>query len=156
MEYAQVVYATRTHHSKKLAQAVGKALGVEAKTVDQCMKGEQAEVLFIVGGIYAGKCHPELVFYAQTLDTRQVRNVVLITSSASVTHRKQQDIRAILTMRGISVLDEITCPGALLFIKPTHPNKRDLQSVAGSARNIAAKAIISYMHTNQSVQRMEE
>lgn len=150
MDHVRVVYATKTQHSKKLAQAVGKAFGVEAKTVDQCTMGGQAELLFIVGGIYAGKSHPELVSYAQTLDSRQVRNVVLITSSASISHRKQQELRTILTMKGIPVLDEITCPGALLFIKPTHPNKRDLQSVAESARSIAAKTLVLFMHANQS------
>ena len=101
--------------------------------------------LLIVGGIYAGKSHPQLVSYVKNLDNTQVGKVVLITSSASITHRKQKELREILTSKGIAVLDEITCPGALLFIKLTHPDKRDLQSVAGSARTIAAKPLISYM-----------
>ncbi len=145
MEHVLVVYATITQHSQKLAQAVGKALGVQAKSVEECSKDDQAELLFIVGGIYAGKSHPQLVSYVKNLDNTQVGKVVLITSSASITHRKQKELREILTSKGIAVLDEITCPGALLFIKLTHPDKRDLQSVAGSARTIAAKPLISYM-----------
>lgn len=143
MDHVRVVYATKTQHSKKLAQAVAKALLVQAKSFDQCTKGEQSELLFIAGGIYAGKCNPALVSYAQSLDTEQVKNVVLITSSVSITQRKQQEIREILTMKGISVVDEITCPGAVFFIKLTHPNKRDLQFVAEAAKSIVAKTIIS-------------
>jgi hypothetical protein len=143
MDHVSVVYATKTQHSKKLAEAVGMALGVRSKSVDQCIKGEQVELLFIVGGIYASKCHPDLVAYVQTLENGQVRNVVLITSSVSITHRKQQEIREILNKKGIAVLDEITCPGALFLIKFTHPDKRDIQSVAESAKRIAVNTLMS-------------
>ncbi len=139
MKNISVVYATKTQHSKKLAEAVGRALGVSAKNTEEQTEPAAAGLLFIAGGIYGGKCSPALLSYAEKLDTSLVKKVVLITSSASVGGRSQKELRELLMKKGIDVVDEITCTGAFLFVKAGHPSKPDIQAVAQAARDIAAR-----------------
>ena len=113
MDNISVVYATKTQHSKKLAEAIGKELGVEAINITkQAPSPKAAGLLFLVGGIYAGKCNPELISYAEKLNASITGKVVLVTSSASAAHRNQGELRQLLVGKGIEVVDEITCPGA--------------------------------------------
>lgn len=138
MSQISVVYATKTKHSKKLAEAIGKALDVTAVNVQAGAAPHAAELLFIVGGIYAGKSAPELIHYVEGLDAKQVKKAVLVTSSASVTHRKQPEVCSLLAQKGIGVLEEIACPGSFLWINFGHPNTVDVQEAAERAKQIAA------------------
>ena len=146
MDNVSVVYATKTQHSKKLAEAIGKEFGVEAINVTLHPHAKASGLLFLVGGIYAGKCHPDLLSYAEKLDASITSKVVLVTSSASTRNRSQKDIRALFVRKGIEVVDEITCTGGFLFIKFSHPNKKDIQAVVEAAKDISRKVIISAEH----------
>ncbi|NMA07349.1 MAG: hypothetical protein GX928_06560 [Ruminococcaceae bacterium] len=139
MSNISVVYATKTQHSKKLAEAIGKVFDVEAKNITEYPHPEAAGLLFLVGGIYAGKSNPDLLSYAEKLDASITGKVVLVTSSASAIHRNQRDLHALLVGKGIDIVDEITCPGGFLFIKFSRPNKRDIQSVTEAAKNLSGK-----------------
>jgi len=143
MDNISVVYATKTQHSKKLAEAIGKELDVEAINITKHPHHKASGLLFLVGGIYAGKSNPDLLSYAEKLDASITSKVVLVTSSASATHRNQRDLRELLVGKGIDVVDEITCPGGFLFIKFSRPNKIDIQSVAEAAKNISRKVATS-------------
>jgi flavodoxin len=144
MDNISVVYATKTQHSKKLAEAIGKELGVEAINITkQAPSPKAAGLLFLVGGIYAGKCNPELISYAEKLNASITGKVVLVTSSASAAHRNQGELRQLLVGKGIEVVDEITCPGGFLFIKLGHPNKTEIRFVAEAAKEISKKSAAS-------------
>jgi len=134
-----VVYATRTKHSQKLAEAIGRALQVKAENVAASPAPRPADLLFIVGGIYAGKSLPELINYAESLKADQVKKVVLVTSSASTSKRSQSEIRRILKEKGVEVLEEITCPGSFLFIRLGHPDTADVKKAAERAKQIVAQ-----------------
>jgi|ADurb_Cas_01_Slu_FD_contig_71_139969_length_1736_multi_7_in_0_out_0_2 flavodoxin len=144
MKNISVVYATKTQHSRKLAEAIGKEFGVEAINITQHPHPKAAGLLFLVGGIYAGKSNPDLLSYAEKLDASIAGKVVLVTSSASATHRNQRDLRKLLVEKGIEVVDEITCPGGFLFIKIGRPNKTDIRSVVEDAKNISRKVATSW------------
>lgn len=137
MDRIGVIYATMTKHSKKLAEAIGQAVGAKAENIAANPKPYPADLLFIVGGIYAGKSSPELVKFVETIEASQVKQVVLVTSSASVSKRSQADIRKILNDKGIKVVDELTCPGGFLFVRFGHPNAADVQAVTAQAKRIA-------------------
>lgn len=139
MDNVSVVYATKTQHSRKLAEAIGKELGVEAKNIAECIQTKETSLLFLVGGIYAGKSNPALLSYAERLDASIAKKVVIVTSSVSTSHRNQKELRALLEKKGIDVVDEITCTGGLLFIKFSHPNKTDIQTIAEMAMGILEK-----------------
>ena len=138
MNQISVVYATKTKHSKKLAEAIGKALNVTAVDVKTSPVPRAAELLFLVGGIYAGKSSPGLIRYVEGLDVNQVKKVVLVTSSASVASRKQPEVYSLLTEKGVEVLEEISCPGSFLWLSFGHPNTADLEEASARAKKIAA------------------
>lgn len=141
MDNISVVYATKTQHSRRLAEAIGKEFDVEAKNIAEYPQPEEAGLLFLVGGIYAGKSNPELLSYAEKLDASMVRKVVLVTSSVSSSNRSQRAIHTLLAKKGIDIVDEITCTGGFLFIKSSHPNKADVQVIAEAAKDISKKAM---------------
>lgn len=140
MDRIGVIYATKTKHSQMLAEAIGQAVGAKAENIAADPKPYPADLLFIVGGIYGGKSSPELVHFVETLEASQVKQVVLVTSSASVSKRSQADIRKILNGKGIAVIDELTCPGGILFLRHGHPNAADVQAITAQAKRIAGKS----------------
>lgn len=141
MDNVNVVYATKTQHSRKIAEAVGQGLGVKAKNIAEYPQPEPTGLLFLVGGIYGGKGNPDLLSYADKLDSSLAKKVVLVTSSVSVQNRKQKELRELLEDKGIDIVDEITCQGAFLLIGLNHPNEADIQGIAQKAKEISNKAV---------------
>jgi len=136
MEKIDVIYATTTKHSKKLAEAIGEALKVEAKNIAENPTLHDIDLLFIVGGIYGGASMPELLAYIKEMDAPALKHAVLVTSCASGKQR-QDAVRRILEEKGIKVMDEFVCKGAILFVSLTHPNCKDLKEAADFALEIA-------------------
>jgi len=137
MGQIRIVYATKTKHSQKLAEAIGNSIHIKAENVIENPVPGTADLMFIASGIYGGKSLPELLAYADKLDAGTVKKIVLVTSSASAAPRSPSDIRSILEQKGIAIQDEITCPGGFLFVKLGHPNDADVKAVAERAKQIA-------------------
>jgi flavodoxin len=137
MKNIAVVYATRTRHSQKNAEAIAAALGVRAQNVTEQPKARPLGLLILVGGIYGGQCHPALAEYAQSLDGTLIQKAALVTSSASK-HASQTAVSEILEQKGISVVEEMRCPGNFLFLRAGHPNSGDLDDAAGFAVRLSA------------------
>jgi len=133
MEQIQIIYATKTQHSKKIAEAMGTALNTKAENINTNPLIINSTLLFIVGGIYGGKSLPELVAFVNGIDGQIVKKVVLITSCLSE-KQGQATIRQILEDKGITVCDELICPGSFLFFKLGHPNNNDLKIVISFAK----------------------
>lgn len=138
MNRIRIVYATMTKHSKKLAEAMGQALNVKAQNVKESPDLKDADLLFIVGGIYSGESLPELLEYVNNLDGQKIKRAALVTSCVS--KKKGQDsIRVLLTEKGIEVVDEIICQGSFLFMGFGHPNKVDVNEVVHFAKSLAER-----------------
>ncbi len=127
-----IVYATMTKHSKKLAEAIGTELNIKTQNVKENVMLENTDLLFVVGGIYGGKSLPVLLDYVKTLDSQKIRKVALITSNCSK-KQGQDDVRNILKDKGIEVIDEFICYGGFLFFKMGHPNKEEIQQAVDFA-----------------------
>jgi flavodoxin len=138
MKKISVIYATKTKHSKKIADTVASALGVTAQNIASSPVIESMDLLFIVGGIYGGESLPELKEYVSNLSSAQVKSAAFITSSVS--NAKGQDaIRSILEGKGIAVVDEYRCFGSILVVRLGHPNKMEIQSAGDFAIRLAGK-----------------
>lgn len=138
MSNLKVIYATKTKHSKKIAEAIGKSLSIEAFNIKDNPVIEEADAIFIVGGIYGGQSLPELIEFVKNLDGEKIKKAVLITSSASK-KQGQASIRSILEEKNINVLDELICQGSFLIMKFGHPNKDDIQEAVDFAKQISKK-----------------
>lgn len=68
---SSVIYFSKTGHSKKLAEAIGKEINIPVTNINTNEKIKEADLLFIVGGIYAGKSAPEMIKYISSLDNSQ-------------------------------------------------------------------------------------
>ncbi len=138
MSKISIVFATKTKHSKKLAEEIGKALKVKAENVkDNPVLGE-TDQLFVVGGIYGGESLPELIEFVKNLDGEKIKSAVLITSSVS-NKKGQESIRKLLEEKEIKVLDEKGCFGSFLVFKMGHPNKAEIGQVVDFAVKLSGK-----------------
>jgi flavodoxin len=129
-----------TGHSKKIAKAIQKAVGVEIKNIKSKPQINGADLAFFVGGIYGGASTPDAIEYAKTLTPKNVKKVALVTSSAS--DKKGQDyIREILQANGIEIAErEFRCFGSFLFLRLGHPNKKELVSAMDYASKMVRPA----------------
>lgn len=130
-----IVYATKTKHSKKLAEAIGTALNIKTENIASQPNFEDVDLLFIVGGIYGGESKPELIEYARSLNPSVAKSVALITNCASGRQR-QGTVRSILEDNGIRVIDEFVCKGAILFVALRHPDAKDLANATDFAKRV--------------------
>lgn len=135
VESVRVVYATKTKHSKKIAEAIGSALKAEVSNVTDRPRVEEVELLFIVGGVYGGDSLPVLLDFVRNLDGDKVQHAALVTSCASKKHR-QEKVRQILAGKGIDIVDEFLCQGSFLLYKWGRPNKRDVQGAVEFAKGL--------------------
>ena len=127
-----VLYATKTNHSKKLADAVGSSLGCKAANITEYPDFHDVDMLLLVGGIYGGVSMPELLDYLKGMDAPALKHAAFITSCASGKQR-QNAASAILEEKGVRVLGEFVCKGAILFVSLPHPNAKDLQNATDFA-----------------------
>jgi flavodoxin len=134
-----VIYATKTKHSKKLAEAIGKALNVEAKNISENPM-INADLLFVVGGIYGGVSMPELCEYIKKTKAPLPKYAALVTSCASGSQR-QTAVRTALEEKGIKVIDEFVCRGSFLFVSAGHPNAEDVKGASDFALRIAGETV---------------
>ncbi|WP_438432022.1 flavodoxin family protein [Gorillibacterium sp. sgz500922] len=136
MGNARVVYATKTRHSKRLAEAIARELKVSAeRAADRPVMGE-TDLLIVVGGIYGGQSLPELLDFVRGLDAGRVKRAALVTSCASG-KQGQTQVAELLRGRGIDLLGEHIGPGSFLLYKWGHPNRTDVASAVSFARQAA-------------------
>ena len=135
MEKVAVIYATRTKHSKKLADAIGAALGVDAQNITENPDLSEIDLLFIVSGIYGGASMPDLLNFLKEMKAPRLKHAAIVTSCASG-KQQQAATREILEEKGIDVIDEFVCKGTFLFMSLNHPNAEDLKAAADFAQKV--------------------
>jgi len=134
-----VIYYTKTGHSEKIARAVAQELHVQAEDIKTGPVMKELDLLFIVGGIYAGKSDPAMLGYISNIEGSMVKKVALITSCASK-RKKQNMVRELLESKQIDVFaDEFLCRGSFLFVGSGHPNESDLSYAIAYAKKVAAE-----------------
>lgn len=138
MNEINIIYATMTKHSKKIAEAVGAALQVKAQNVKENPVLGETGLLFIVGGIYGGESMPEMLEFVKKLDGTKIKSAALITSSVS-DKKGQESVRKLLEEKGIKVVDEMRCVGNFVVVKLGHPNKTEINRAVEFAKALAKK-----------------
>ena len=140
MKKTGIVYATRTKHSEKLANAIGSVLDIKPENIDSRPRFAGLDLLFIVGGIYGGESNEELVEYVKSIDPAATKAVALVTNCASG-RQKQLSVRRILEGNGVQVVDEFVCKGAILFVALRHPDKMDLANAVDFAKTVIGTSV---------------
>ncbi len=131
-----VRYYTKTGNTKRLAEAVAKAVGAEALPLDRAIE-TPVDVLFLGNSYYAFSIDPEVKKFIQSLDKSKVARIVNFGSAAMLnsTYRK---VKAEADKVGIPVDErEFHCKGEFKGLHKGRPNGDDLAAAAAFAKAIA-------------------
>ena len=130
-----VRYYTKTGNTKRLAEAIAEALGVEALPISTPVT-ERADVLFLGNSYYAFSIDPEVRDFVRALDKSKVGKIVNF-GSAAMLNSTYKKVKAEADRVGIPMDErEFHCKGEFKGIHKGRPNQDDLTAAAAFARKI--------------------
>ena len=132
---AAVRYYTKTGNTKRLAEAVAKAIGVEALPISTPIS-EPVDVLFLGNSYYAFSIDPEVGSFVRALDKNAVGRIVNFGSAAMMNSTRKK-VKAEADKAGIPVDErEFHCKGEFKGIHKGRPNDEDLKAITEFAVKI--------------------
>ena len=130
-----VRYYTKTGNTKRLAEAVAKAVGVEALPISAPVT-EPVDILFLGNSYYAFSIDPEVRRFVESLDKEKVGKIVNF-GSAAMMNSTWKKVKAAADKAGIPMDErEFHCKGEFKGIHKGKPDEKDLQAAAEFARKI--------------------
>ncbi len=130
-----VRYYTKTGNTKRMAEAVAKALGVEALPLNDPLE-ERVDMLFLGNSYYAFSIDPEVRDFIRSLDKDKVGKIVNF-GSAAMLNSTWKKVKAEADKVGIPLEErEFHCKGEFKGIHKGRPNAEDLEALAAFAREI--------------------
>ncbi len=135
---SKVIYLSRSGNTKKLAEAIAEAVGVQAESLGNGAQME-ADILFLGASVYWGGIDSKVKSYIEELDPTKVKEVVVFSTS-SLAERAFPDIEKRLSKRGIRVAKEnFYCRGSFAALHRGRPNADDLRDAAKFTKDVLAK-----------------
>ena len=129
-----VRYFSRGGNTKKVAEAIAGAVGVEAKTVAEPLS-EDVDILFLGSSPYAFDVDDEVKKFINGINV-SVGKVVNFSTSASLRSTKKY-VEKLMAEKNIPMAEaEFSCPGSFLFLHNGRPNGDDLGAAALFAKNV--------------------
>ena len=130
-----VRYYTKTGNTKRLAEAVGKAIGVEALPISEPIS-EPVDILFLGNSYYAFNIDPEVRDFIRKLDKSKVGRIVNF-GSAAMLNSTYKKVKAEADQVGIPMDErEFHCKGEFKGLHKGRPNADDLAAAADFAKSI--------------------
>ncbi len=130
-----VRYYTKTGNTKRLAEAVANAVGVEALPISAPVD-EAVDVLFLGNSYYAFNIDPEVKDFIHSLDGSKVGCIVNF-GSAAMLNSTWKKVKAEADKASV-LMDkrEFHCKGEFKGLHKGRPNADDLAAAAEFARSI--------------------
>ena len=130
-----VRYYTKTGNTKRLAEAIGKALDTEALPISTPVT-EPVDILFLGNSYYAFSIDPEVRNFVQSLDRNMVGKIVNF-GSAAMLNSTYKKVKAEADKIGIPMdAREFHCKGEFKGVHKGKPDENDLKAAAEFARKI--------------------
>ena len=132
---AAVRYYTKTGNTKRLAEAVAKAVGVEALPISTPVE-DAVDILFLGNSYYAFSIDPEVRGFIKGLDKNKVGRIVNFVSAAMLnsTYKK---VKAEADKVGVPMDErEFHCKGEFKGLHKGKPDEADLKAAAEFAGKI--------------------
>lgn len=130
-----VRYYTKTGNTRRLAQAIADALGVEALDLSHTID-EKVDILFLGNSYYAFTIDPEVRDFVRSLDPDKVGKIVNF-GSAAMLNSTYKKVKAEADKVGIPMDErEFHCKGEFKGIHKGKPDEEDLKNAADFARKI--------------------
>ena len=131
-----VRYYTKTGNTKRLAEAVAKAAGVEALPLSSPIE-EPVDILFLGNSYYAFSIDPEVRKFIRSLSKDKVGKIVNF-GSAAMLNSTWKKVKAEADKVGIPMEQrEFHCKGEFKGIHRGKPDEEDLKAAADFARMVA-------------------
>ena len=133
-----VRYYTKTGNTRRLAEAVAKAVGAEALPISEPVAGP-VDILFLGNSYYAWSIDPEVKKFIASLDKTRVGRIVNF-GSAAMLNSTWKKVKAEADKVGIPVdAREFHCKGEFKGIHKGKPDEADLKAAAAFAAQIAGE-----------------
>ncbi|MCR4771101.1 MAG: flavodoxin [Oscillospiraceae bacterium] len=130
-----VRYYTKTGNTKRLAEAVAEAVGVEALPISVPV-AEPVDVLFLGNSYYAFGIDPEVRKFVSSLDKTKVGRIVNFGSAAMLNSTRKK-VKAEADKVGIPTDErEFHCKGEFKGIHKGRPDETDMKAAAEFAAKI--------------------
>jgi len=130
-----VRYYTKSGNTKRLAEAVAEAVGVEAMPISVPVD-EAVDILFLGNSYYAFTIDPEVRAFISSLDKNKVGKIVNF-GSAALLNSTWKKVKAEADKVGIPMDErEFHCRGEFKGAHKGRPNKEDEQAAAIFAKSI--------------------
>ena len=130
-----VRYYTKTGNTKKLAEAIGNAVGAEALPISIPVT-EPVDILFLGNSYYAFSIDPEVREFVRGLDKNKVGKIVNF-GSAAMLNSTYKKVKAEADKAGIPMdTREFHCKGEFKALHKGKPDESDLKAAAEFARKI--------------------
>ena len=130
-----VRYYTKTGNTKRLAEAVANAVGVEALPVSVPVE-EAVDILFLGNSYYAFSIDPEVRSFISGLDKNKVGRIVNF-GSAAMLNSTYKKVKAEADKVGVPMDErEFHCKGEFKGVHKGKPDEKDLKAAAEFARKI--------------------
>ncbi|MBQ7523072.1 MAG: flavodoxin [Oscillospiraceae bacterium] len=132
-------YYTKTGNTKRLAEAMGAALGIAALPLDAPID-EPVDLLLLGNSYYAFSIDPAVRNFIRSLDKTKVGKIVNF-GSAAMLNSTYKKVKAEADAVGIPMDErEFHCRGEFKGIHKGRPNADDLRAAAEFAQAIASRA----------------
>ena len=132
MKYA-VRYYTKTGNTKRLAEAVAQALGVEALPISEPV-AEPVDLLLLGNSYYAFSIDPEVRSFVRSLDKTKVGKIVNF-GSAAMLNSTYKKVKAEADKIGVPMEPrEFHCRGEFKGVHKGKPDAEDLKAAAVFAK----------------------
>jgi flavodoxin I len=129
----QVIYYTKTGHTKKVAEAIASELGVEAENVNEATLDPGA-IVFMGSGCYGGSPGKEMMSFIKDNDF-SLRTVALFGTSGAGIGREVKKMANLLESKGARVEQSFHCKGQVFkIINRGKPDEEDLEKAKRFAK----------------------
>ena len=130
-----VRYYTKTGNTRRLAEAIARAVGVEAQPISTPV-AEPVDLLFLGNSYYAFAIDPEVREFVKGLDKTKVGKIVSF-GSAAMLNSTYKKVKAEADKVGIPMDErEFHCKGEFKGLHKGRPDESDLKAAAAFAQKI--------------------
>lgn len=131
-------YYSQTGNTKKMAESLGDALGIQALPIDEPIT-EPVDILFLGNSYYAFSIAPEVREFIQSLDKEMVGRIVNF-GSAAMLNSTWGKVKKETDEKGIPLdEEEFHCKGEFKGIRKGRPNQEDINHLIDFAKQLLEK-----------------
>ena len=131
-----VYYQSRTGNTKKVAEAIAEALGIQARSIEEEAPSE-ADLLFLGCGVYAASLDKQLKAFVERIKGKFIKRVVMFGTSAGG-KKPFGMLKRCLKKNGILVAEQfLYIPGSWWVMNKGRPNQDDLEKAKAFAKEVA-------------------